>query len=57
MPQKSSTIKDMATHLHKDFIKKFRFARVWGSSSKFPGQSVGLNHKLEDDDIVEIHLD
>ena len=54
--KKSSTIKDMAIHLHKDFIKKFRFARVWGKSARFGGQTCGLDHRLEDDDIVEIHL-
>lgn len=54
--KKDSTIMDMAVHLHKDFIKKFNFARVWGRSAKFDGQKCGINHKLEDDDIVEIHL-
>lgn len=54
--KKDSTIKDMAVHLHKDFIKKFRFARIWGKSARFKGMQAGLNHKLEDDDVVEIHL-
>ncbi|MBW2966349.1 TGS domain-containing protein [Candidatus Woesearchaeota archaeon] len=53
---KGSTIRDMAKHIHKDFIKKFRFARVWGRSAKFGGQQVGIEHELEDDDIVEVHL-
>ena len=38
------------------FIKKFKFARVWGKSVKFNGAQVGLNHKLKDNDIVELHL-
>jgi len=46
----------MAEQVHKDFIKKFRFARIWGKSAKFPGQMCGINHKLKDDDIVELHL-
>lgn len=54
--KKGSTIEDMALHIHKDFIKKFRFARVWGKSAKFKGMQTGLKHKLEDDDIIEIHL-
>ncbi len=53
--EKKSTIENMAAYIHKDFVKKFRFARVWGKSAKFDGQMCGLNHKLEDDDIVEIH--
>lgn len=55
--KKGATIADMAVHIHKDFIKRFRFARVWGKSSKFDAQQAGLKHKLEDDDIVEVHLE
>jgi len=53
---KNSTIKDLAAHVHKDFLKNFRFARVWGNSAKFPGAQVGVNHKLSDNDIVELHM-
>ncbi len=54
--KKNSTIKDLALHIHKDFIKKFRYAKVWGKSSKFEkGQTVGSNHILQEDDIIEIH--
>jgi len=54
--KKGATIADMAEHIHKDFIKKFRFARVWGKSARFSAMQAGLKHKLEDDDIVEVHL-
>ena len=54
--QKNSTVRDLAEHIHKDFLRKFDFSRVWGKGSKFNGQRVGLNHKLEDEDIVEVHL-
>lgn len=53
---KGSSIKDMAAFVHKDFVKKFKFARVWGDSTKFPGQRLGLDHELADNDIVELHL-
>lgn len=54
--EKNSQVKDLASHVHKDFLKKFKFARVWGKSVKFDGAQVGLNHKLKDNDIVELHL-
>src|SRR6185436_18234075 len=38
--------------LHRDIRKKFRFAHVWGKSAKFPGQTVGLDHKMADHDIL-----
>jgi len=53
---RNSTIKDFASKLHKDFISKFRFSRVWGKSAKFPGQKLSLKHVLKDKDIVELHL-
>ncbi|MAG48031.1 hypothetical protein CL617_05475 [archaeon] len=53
---KNSTVKDLAANVHKDFLKKFRFARIWGPSSKHDGQQVGLEHILKDNDIVELHL-
>ena len=50
-----ATVKDVAEIVHKDFIKKFKYAKIWGPSAKFPGQQVGLEHKLKDGDIVEIY--
>ncbi|MBN1544799.1 GTP-binding protein [Candidatus Woesearchaeota archaeon] len=54
--RRGSTIKDMCNKLHKDFVTKFRFARVWGPSAKFPGQLLMLNHIIRDGDVVQIHL-
>ncbi len=51
-----SSVRDLAEFVHKDFLKKFKYAKVWGKSAKFKRQMVGLNHKLEDNDIVELHL-
>ncbi len=51
-----SAIRDVCEKLHKDFVARFKFARVWGSSTKFPGQKLMLNHTLQDKDILEIHL-
>lgn len=54
--RRGDTIENLCKRLHKDFIKNFRYAQVWGKSVKFPGQRVGLSHKLEDEDIVTIVL-
>ena len=53
---KDSTIEGVCKKIHKDFLKKFRFARVWGESSKYPGQKFNLKHILQDEDILELHL-
>ena len=54
--KRGCTVSDVCSNLHKDFVRKFRFARVWGKSAKFPGQKFGLEHKLENNDIVEVHV-
>ena len=51
---KNTNIKQICDRLHKDFVKKFRFAYVWGKSAKHPGQRVGLDHVLQNKDIVTI---
>jgi len=51
-----ATIRDVCEKIHRDFVKKFKYARVWGKSAKFPGQKKSLEHFVSDRDIVEIHL-
>jgi uncharacterized protein len=50
------TVKDLCNKIHKDFVSKFKFAKIWGSSAKFDGQKKMFDHKLKDKDIVEIHV-
>ena len=52
--RKGATIEEVALRLHRDFVRNFRQARVWGSSVKFPGQKVGLEHQLQDQDVLRI---
>ena len=40
--------------IHRDFRKNFRYAMIWGKSARFPGQIVGLDHKVVDQDIVTV---
>lgn len=53
---KHCTIKDVCEKLHRDFVAKFKFARIWGNSAKFPGQKQMLSHVLKDKDVLELHI-
>ena len=54
--RRGAAIEDICKSLHRDFVEKFRYAMVWGKSVKFPGQHVGLDHRVEDEDVVRIVL-
>ena len=54
--RKGDTVGDACRYLHRDFEKKFRYAQVWGCSVKYPGQKVGLDHRLSDGDVLTIFV-
>ena len=53
---KSSTVKEVMEGLDKSFSKPLDYAKVWGESAKFPGQKVGSDHELKDEDVVELRF-
>ena len=46
-------IKDVAEKISRQMVQNIKEIHIWGPSSKFPNQKVGLNHQLKDKDIVE----
>ncbi len=54
--RRGQTIRDMCEKLHRDFVTNFKYSKVWGKSSKFPGQRFMLNHELLDGDVAELHI-
>lgn len=52
--RRGSTVGMVCDAIHRDFRKKFRYATIWGKSARFPGQTVGLEHVLKDQDVVTI---
>ncbi|MBI5199508.1 MAG: TGS domain-containing protein [Nitrospirae bacterium] len=53
--KEGATIFDLAGKIHKDYLEKLKFARIWGSS-RFEGQKVQRDYVLKDRDIVELHV-
>lgn len=55
--RRGSTIGDICNRIHRDFVRKFNFAKIWGKGAKFPGQQFrNIDKKLEDGDILEVHI-
>jgi ribosome-interacting GTPase 1 len=53
--KKGSTVGDVALSVHKDFVAKLRYAKVWGSG-KFEGQMVKRDYPVNEGDVIELHL-
>ncbi len=54
--RKGSAIGDVCNRLHRDFLRRFRNAKVWGKSAKFPGQVFKESHVLMDRDVLQVNL-
>ncbi|HID21345.1 MAG TPA: TGS domain-containing protein [Planctomycetaceae bacterium] len=51
---RGGTVEDLAMQVHRDIAASLKFARVWGTNVH-DGQSVGRDHQLSDQDLVELH--
>jgi len=50
--KRGNNVGDVCELIHRDFKNNFRYAMVWGKSAKFPGQTVGMDHVVQDEDIL-----
>ena len=53
--KRGATVQELAGRVHKDFLDKFKSARLWGSGV-FDGQPVGRDYVLQDGDVVELRI-
>jgi small GTP-binding protein len=49
-----ATVVDVADTIHHELRERCTGARVWGPSTRFPGQHVGREYELGDGDTVEV---
>ena len=50
----NSTIEDVCDQIHRTLKDTFKYALVWGASSRHVPQRVGLAHVVADEDVVSI---
>lgn len=53
--RRGSTLLDMAGQVHKDYVERLKFARVWGSTVH-DATVVKGDYVLQDQDVVELHM-
>jgi len=52
---RGSTVRDMASAVHRDFARHLKRARIWGEGM-YDGQPVQQDHVLSDTDVIELHV-
>ncbi|MAF85380.1 MAG: GTP-binding protein HSR1 [Dehalococcoidales bacterium] len=52
---RGSRLEDAAAQVHKDFLAKLKYARIWGSG-KHDGIMAKRDHFLQDGDVIELHM-
>lgn len=54
LKSKKRSVADFCNTIHKEILRKFKYAIVWGSSVKHTKMKVGKDHVLNDSDVVQI---
>eukprot|EP00756_Hemistasia_phaeocysticola_P044798 Hpha_TRINITY_DN18586_c0_g1::TRINITY_DN18586_c0_g1_i1::g.195249::m.195249/K06944/K06944; uncharacterized protein len=52
--RRGNNVRDVVMRIHQDLLRNFRYALVWGTSAKHRPQTCGLEHLVEDEDVVQI---
>lgn len=55
--RKGASVEDFCHRIHRSLASDFKYALVWGTSTKHQPQRVGLKHMLENEDIVQVRED
>ena len=52
--RKGTTVKSLCANISTQMLRDFSYALVWGMSAKHAPQRCGLNHHVEDEDVVQV---
>jgi ribosome-interacting GTPase 1 len=52
--RKGTSVQALCQNVSTQMLRDFNFAMVWGKSAKHSPQRCGINHPLEDEDVVQI---
>ncbi|XP_037078267.1 developmentally-regulated GTP-binding protein 2-like [Pollicipes pollicipes] len=52
--RRNSSVEHVCHTVHRSIVAVFKYALVWGRSTKYSPQRVGLAHVVEDEDVIQI---
>ncbi|TSK31310.1 hypothetical protein Baya_3420 [Bagarius yarrelli] len=52
--RRGATVEHVCHRVHRTLASQFKYALVWGTSTKYSPQRVGLTHIMEHEDVIQI---
>ncbi|XP_020670277.3 developmentally-regulated GTP-binding protein 2 isoform X1 [Pogona vitticeps] len=52
--RKGASVEHVCHRIHRTLASQFKYALVWGTSTKYSPQRVGLSHMMEHEDVIQI---
>lgn len=52
--RKGAAVEHVCHRVHRTLVDQFKYALVWGTSTKYSPQRVGISHVLDDEDVIQI---
>ncbi|KAM7068333.1 developmentally-regulated GTP-binding protein 2 isoform 3-T3 [Molossus nigricans] len=52
--RKGASVEHVCHRIHRSLASQFKYALVWGTSTKYSPQRVGLTHTMEHEDVIQI---
>ncbi|NWI98541.1 DRG2 protein, partial [Crypturellus undulatus] len=52
--RKGASVEHVCHRIHRSLASQFKYALVWGTSTKYSPQRVGLTHVMEHEDVIQI---
>ncbi|GAB1296175.1 Developmentally-regulated GTP-binding protein 2 [Apodemus speciosus] len=52
--RKGASVEHVCHRIHRSLASQFKYALVWGTSTKYSPQRVGLAHTVEHEDVIQI---
>jgi len=50
----NTTVEHVCHAIHRSIVNVFKYGLVWGTSTKFNPQRVGITHKMHDEDVLQV---
>lgn len=52
--RQGATVEHVCHTIHRTMVDSFKYALVWGTSTKYNPQRVGINHVMHDEDVIQV---